>query len=311
MAACAGILLLQACSNSSQQGKNTDIAGRISISGAFALYPLTVAWAEEFKKLHPDVQIDISAGGAGKGIADVLAGMVDIAMLSRDAKQEELQKGALTYVVAKDAVLPVINAHNPVITVLQQKGLRRDDFESVFVNGKNTNWGQLTGSNSSVSVHAYTRSDACGAASVWASYLGKEQEDLKGTGVFGDPGIADAVKSDKAAIGYNNVIYVYDIASRKKIQGLEVAKIDINKNGKIDVNEDFYESLDSIMAAIKDGRYPSPPSRNLYFVLKGKSQSPVIKAFLEFIYSKGQALVEKSGYIQMPDSVIKQQVSKL
>jgi len=48
------------------------ITGQISISGAFALYPMTVKWSEEFRKINPDVRIDISAGGAGKGIADAL-----------------------------------------------------------------------------------------------------------------------------------------------------------------------------------------------------------------------------------------------
>jgi len=39
-------------------------------------------WAEEYTKLYPNIKIDISAGGAGKGITDVLSGMVDIAMVS-------------------------------------------------------------------------------------------------------------------------------------------------------------------------------------------------------------------------------------
>jgi len=40
-----------------------DLSGTISISGAFALYPITVKWADEFKKLHPNVKFNISAGG--------------------------------------------------------------------------------------------------------------------------------------------------------------------------------------------------------------------------------------------------------
>ena len=60
------------------------LSGQISISGAFALYPMTVKWAEEFRKIHPGVRIDISAGGAGKGIADALSGMVEIGMVSRE-----------------------------------------------------------------------------------------------------------------------------------------------------------------------------------------------------------------------------------
>ena len=74
----------------------------ISISGAFALYPLTVKWAEEYQKLHPEVTIDVSAGGAGKGMTDVLSGMVDLAMFSRTVSTEEVTKGAWNISVARE-----------------------------------------------------------------------------------------------------------------------------------------------------------------------------------------------------------------
>lgn len=51
--------------------------GIISISGAFALYPMTSKWAEEFQKQYPKIRIDISAGGAGKGMTDAMAGIAD------------------------------------------------------------------------------------------------------------------------------------------------------------------------------------------------------------------------------------------
>jgi len=61
-----------------------ELKGTINISGAFALYPITVKWAQEFKKTHPNVTFNISAGGAGKGITDALSGLVDIGLASRD-----------------------------------------------------------------------------------------------------------------------------------------------------------------------------------------------------------------------------------
>src|SRR6185437_16013395 len=82
-----------------------DLEGTISISGAFALYPITVKWAQEFKKLHPKVVFNISAGGAGKGITDALSGLVDIGLASRDINPEEVKKGAYTIYVTKDAVV--------------------------------------------------------------------------------------------------------------------------------------------------------------------------------------------------------------
>ena len=83
--------------------------GTVRISGAWALYPMMVKWGEEFRKTYPNMRIDISAGGAGKGIADALAGMVDIGMVSRDIRPEEIKPGTTYVPVVKDAVFPTIN----------------------------------------------------------------------------------------------------------------------------------------------------------------------------------------------------------
>jgi phosphate transport system substrate-binding protein len=246
-----------------------DLEGTISISGAFALYPITVKWADEFKKLHPNVKFNISAGGAGKGITDALAGLVDIGLASRDIDPSEVKKGAYTVYVTKDAVVPTFNTGNPNATALLAKGVKRNQFADVFVSGNIKNWNQLAG-KVSVPIHIYTRSDAAGAAETWAKYFGKKQEDLLGVGVFGDPGLALAVKKDVTAIGFNNLAYLYDLKTRKQVAGVHALPIDVNGNGKIDANESFYDTIDDLTAAIADGRYPSPPARNLGFLFKGK-----------------------------------------
>ena len=69
-----------------------NLKGDISLSGAFALYPMVVKWAEEFKKIHPNVRIDISGGGAGKGMTDALAKVVDLGMVSRDVYDVKQRK---------------------------------------------------------------------------------------------------------------------------------------------------------------------------------------------------------------------------
>src|SRR5882757_11485544 len=110
-----------------------DLQGTISISGAFALYPITVKWADEFKKLHPNVKFNISAGGAGKGITDALSGLVDIGLASRDINPAEVKKGAYTIYVTKDAVVPTFNQGNPNAALLESKGVKRNQFLDVFV----------------------------------------------------------------------------------------------------------------------------------------------------------------------------------
>jgi len=90
------------------------LSGTISISGAFALYPMMTVWADEFTNIHPDVQFDIQGGGAGKGMTDTIAGAVDIGMISRAIKDEETAQGVFWVSVTKDAVFPIISSENPV-----------------------------------------------------------------------------------------------------------------------------------------------------------------------------------------------------
>jgi phosphate transport system substrate-binding protein len=213
--------------------------------------------------------------------------------------------------VTKDAVLPTISSQNPVVNEILEKGFTQEIFKEIYLSGNTHTWGEFLELPDQNKINVYTRSDACGAAEIWGKYLGKNQESLVGVGVFGDPGIADAVKNDKYGIGFNNVIYAYDINSRKKYEGMEIIPIDLNGNRLIDAEENFYGSLDTIMHAIQTGRYPSPPARDLYLVSKGKPSDPVIIAFLDWILSAGQQYVHEGGYVQLPDEKIKNEKLKL
>ena len=133
--------------NNNQSSDKSDLKGTITISGAFALYPIAVKWADEFQKLHPGVQIDISAGGAGKGITDALSEMVDLGMVSRSINPAEEAKGAWKIAVTKDAVVPVINSNNPVIKDLMSKGITKQKFTDIFVNDKLKQWGKAVDAN--------------------------------------------------------------------------------------------------------------------------------------------------------------------
>ncbi len=288
-----------------------DIKGTISISGAFAIYPMTVKWAEEYNKVHPGVQIDVSAGGAGKGMADVLSGMVDLAMFSREVNIQEEQNGAWKIAVAKDAVFPTINADNPVIKDINKSGLTKDQFSQLFTGENQKSWNQFYGFSMPEKINVYTRSDACGAAAMWAKFFDKEQEDLRGTGVFGDPGMADAVKKDKYGVGYNNLIYIYDMKSKKIVEGLSIIPIDLNNNGTVDPEENIYETMNSAMTAIREKVYPSPPSRDLYLISKGEPSNPAVIGFLQYILTEGQKILTEAGYVQLEDSRLDKERAKL
>jgi len=302
--------LIAGCGGQSANQDSGGLSGTVAISGAFALYPMMGRWTEEFKKLNPNVNFDVSAGGAGKGMADTLAGAVDIGMVSRDINPEEEAQGAFWVGVTKDAVFPTVNAQNPVLADLLKLGVKKSTFEGIYITGEIITWGQVLGRPEiTTEIHVYTRSDACGAAEVWAKYLGKKQEDLLGVGVSGDPGLLEAVANDPLGIGFNNLGYAYDNASGKPVAGTTTVPIDVNENGLADPDE-ILETKAEAVEMVATGKYPSPPARVLNLVTKGKPEG-VVKAFIEWSLTDGQQFVGEAGYVQLTQDQLDTALQKL
>jgi phosphate transport system substrate-binding protein len=274
-----------------------ELSGTITLSGAWALYPMAVKWGEEFRKLHPKVRVDVQAGGAGKGIADALAGAVDLGMVSREIHPVEVEKGAFAIAVVKDGVVPTISEKNPLLDRILASGLKKEAFIAVWITETAKTWGDALGIADKTALHVYTRSDACGAAETWAAFLEKRQEDLRGIGVYGDPGLAEAVRRDPLGIGFNNINFAYDAKTKNPLAGIMILPIDLDGSGKIEPAESFYKDRDTITAAIARGAYPSPPARDLYLVSKGRPQSPLQVEFLRWVLNEGQKFVPETGYI--------------
>ncbi|MVZ66183.1 phosphate ABC transporter substrate-binding protein [Sphingobacterium sp. DK4209] len=308
------ILSLQGCAPKVSEGYDAErgYIGNISISGAFALYPLAVLWSEDFKKENPDVRFNISAGGAGKGIADVLTNMVDIGLVSRDLHPQELEKGAFPILVANDAVIGTINTEHPNFKLIRERGLTQDELKGIFLGGKYKLWSDIDPRFVKKSIEVYVRSDAAGAAETWAKFFKSNQEDLKGIGIFGDPGLAQAIKDNELAIGFNNINYVYDLKTKKTSANIAALPIDLNKNGKIDADENFYDNIDQLTSAVAQQKYPSPPARELMFVVRNDKQTKLLKAFIEFVLEeKQQAYLLENGYVPLEKNIIAEQLQKL
>lgn len=308
------ILMLYSCAPKTKSGYSEErgYEGNISVSGAFALYPLVVLWSEDFKKIHPHVRFNISAGGAGKGIADALTEMVDIGLVSRDLHPQEIERHAYPIHVAKDAVICTINSNHPNYAILMERGVTRIELENLFVLKKYKTWNELDARLTKEPIAIYVRSDAAGAAETWANFLGHKQEDLSGVGIFGDPGIAQAIKDAPNAIGFNNINYVYDLKTKKVAKDIDVLPLDLNENGKIDEEESFYRSIDDLTEAVSKGRYPSPPSRNLTFVTRGKPESALIRKFIAFVLEKqSQSILLENGYVPLHQDVVDIELKKI
>jgi len=286
----------------------SDAEGTIRVVGADAMVPLMKSLGKEFGKLHPKVKIEVSGGGAGKGVKEALAGNIELGMVSRAIEAEEAERCSAV-AVAKDAVFATVNANNPVAQALAEKGLSKKAFKALWLAGKESTWGGLTGGANKDAVKVVTREDACGAAEIWAKFLGATQGDLQGKPVKGDSGIADAVRKDPLALGYNNLQAAYDLAKGNMAGGLLVVPIDANDNGKVDPAETI-STKEKAFAAIASGAYPSPPARSLNLLTKGKF-SGVTLEFVKWILGEGQKTVGEVGYIPLDKASAQAALKKL
>jgi len=264
----------------------------IKVSGAFALYPMMVKWVGAYNKIHPDVRIDISAGGAGKGMTDVLSGVVDIGMVSRDIDATEMDKGAYPVKCVTDAVVLIANSENSEAERIADEGIGKGKLKEMYIEGKEE-----------PGFTVYRRSDSCGASDTFAKYLGGKQEDLKGIGVFGDPGIVEAVKKDRRGIGYANLNFAYDMKTGKPTGGIIVVPLE-------GAGKSIYENKKTLMSAIASKEFPWPPARELFIVGKGKFGGESAK-FVDWILNGGQAYVEDAGYVMLDEKTISEERGKI
>lgn len=94
---------------------------KIRSTGSTTLAPLLNRWSEDFRRIHPMVQIDISGGGSGAGFAALLEGSSDLAAMSRPANAKEVEAFTKKFgtapaqiVVGVDAIAVYVNKNNPL-----------------------------------------------------------------------------------------------------------------------------------------------------------------------------------------------------
>jgi phosphate transport system substrate-binding protein len=112
--------------------------------GSDTLVNLALAWAEKYHELNPAIEISVTGGGSGTGIAALINNTVDIANASREIKPDELQLAEeigvtpVEFVVARDAIAVIVNPGNPV------SQLTIDQLSDIF-SGKINYWNEVGG----------------------------------------------------------------------------------------------------------------------------------------------------------------------
>ena len=255
----------------------------INITGTRFFYPLVEKWAEEYKKENPDVDFKVEFGLKNS----------DISMTGTPVDKENPEKGKYS-VVSKFAIVPIINERNPAWKILQQRGLSKADFEKIYFRGDQQ---QLNFAFSTVNVpiRVYTRG-AC-ASATFSQHFDKKINDLANldTKIADDKVLLQNVLNDSLGVAYNNLGFVYNLQSRKQNPGIRVVPVDLNGNGKVDSEENFYDNLDQVINKLETGRIDLPPVGKMVFVYK--EDRPEVTAFVNWVQTKGQQFNHSEGFL--------------
>jgi phosphate transport system substrate-binding protein len=314
-----------------------------SLTGAGATfpYPMYSKWFSEYKKLHPDVEINYQSIGSGGGIAQVTDGTVDFG--ASDGPMNDMQladfarkRGSpiLHFPTVLGADVPMYNV--PGVTA--ELKFTPAALAGIFL-GKITKWNdpELTKANPGVNLPnddlvVVHRSDGSGTTYIWVDFLAKISPEWKqkvgvgtsvnwpaGLGGKGNEGVAGLVKQTPFAVGYVELIYAiqnkmpYGVVqnSAGKFVKADLASVTAAAAGAAqNMPEDFRVSITN-----PAGPAAYPISSFTWLLIPQKIADPnkkkIITDFLHWMMTDGQNMAEALSYARLPKEVQQQEMKAI
>jgi phosphate transport system substrate-binding protein len=285
--ALAAALVASACGGGGGQTAGKPTRTVIQNKGSDTMVNVAQVWAEEYRKAAPDVEVEVSGGGSGVGIAALLKGAVDIANASRDIKPSEIEqaerntgKKPVGFNVGFDALAVYVHKDNPLnqITFEQLTDLYAEG-------GKTTRWSELGVEIPGVTddtIVRVSRQSSSGTYEFFREHaLGNRDFRMGSRDLNGSKEVVELVGGTLTAIGYSGMGYATAAVKMVKVT---------SKPGS--------PAVAPAVAAVHDKTYPL--ARSLHVYTLGEPQGAV-KAYIDWILSDaGQKVVEDSGYVPVP-----------
>lgn len=310
---CVVLIFLSACGapkseidNSVSSGTSeTTLKGTITVTGAYALYPLASKWAEDFMNLNPEVKIEILKTGTGQGIEDLISKKCQIAMISRPLTDQEITSGVWVIPVAKDGVAPIVSQKNPYLKKILKRGLSTDEFIKIFTGESSVTWGELLDTTSRETVIPYSREDESGAEEVWAGFLYKRTEEIKGQKVTGDEEMIKTIGENPFSIGFCNFSFAFNTKTGEKLEEIQIVPFDLNFDNTIKSREIPFTNLEKAHRGLWLGLYPKILCRELTMGTIGKPNDELTVAFIRYALTRGQEDIKIVGLCELNDVYVR------
>jgi phosphate transport system substrate-binding protein len=259
----------------------------IQCKGSDTMVILAMTWAEEYKKVSPDVSIEVSGGGSGVGIAALIKGTIDIADASRNMTPQEMAearkntgKEPKEFVVGYDALAIYVHKDNPL------NEITLDQIAQIYAEGGAiTKWSQLgvklPGSSSDQIVLVSRQSSSGTYEFLREHVLNNKDFRLGSRDMNGSKEVVQLVASTPTAIGYSGMGYA--------TTGVKMLKVK-----KTPADPAFEPNVANTLAKTY------PIARSLLVYTLGEPVGAV-KAYIDWILSDaGQKVVEATGYVPVP-----------
>lgn len=278
------------------------VSGNLNSVGSDTLNNLMTLWAEGFKAVYPNVNIQIEGKGTSTAPPALIAGTSQLGPMSRVMKNKEIDEFEKKFGykptpirVSIDALAVYVHKDNPIKSMtMPQVDASFSSTRKLGADAVNT-WGDLgmTGDWAGKALSLYGRNSASGT-------YGFFKDNALGGGDFraevkeqpGSSSVVQGVSSDLAGIGYSGIGYM--------TSGVRAVPL-VGKDGKV------YDTTPENCAS---GNYPL--ARFLYVYINKAPNKPVDKLtaeFVKFVQSKqGQEVVVKDGYFPMPAAFAAQEV---
>jgi phosphate transport system substrate-binding protein len=287
--------------------KASGVSGNFTSVGSDTLNNLMTLWAETYKRIYPNVNIQIQGAGSSTAPPALIEGAANFGPMSRMMNAKEIEAFEKKYgykptpvPAAIDALAVYVNKDNPI------KGLSISQVDAIFSPTRKcggeadiTKWGEvgMTGEWASRDIALYGRNSVSGTYGYF-----KEKALCKGDfkrNVAEQPGSASVVQSvtgQMNAIGYSGIGY-----KTSGVRALPLSK----KDGEPLVEPDAKNAI--------SGAYPL--ARVLYvYVNKRPNQPlpPLEREFVKLVLSKqGQEVVVKDGFVPLPAALADKAMSDL
>ena len=101
-------------------------SGKIVVAGSSSITPLMEKLKEGYKLVNPNATIEIQQSDSTTGINSAIEKIADIAMVSREFKDNELKSGLKTQILALDGLAVIVNKENSI------NSLSKESVKKIF-----------------------------------------------------------------------------------------------------------------------------------------------------------------------------------